>query len=262
MGHQKAAHEIMRKLFSPTTAMHTSLGRMMVSWYTRFDVSVAVMGGFPTTLTHEWFTGYVDYCESQIIANADDPKARLYWKVDKENARLRLISRDMSMLYARGSRGQISPKDFEEEHTRILQVVRDWRANWDHEIVNPALLVKDFSYGPLRNDADIVDPYTPGILYNEPLFCTTKLVIAWLAVIIMHLCQSPTTDRTKLYAELAQHSYEVCASFELISRWPESPSGSLISAQATLAISALFLPKDKRHSIWFRRRFAHIETMG
>ncbi|ROT40709.1 hypothetical protein SODALDRAFT_271668 [Sodiomyces alkalinus F11] len=263
MGHQKAAHELLITLFTPKSAMETVLGRMAVSWYARFDVFIAIMGGFPTSLSHEWFTEYVDYCQTQILLNGDNPQLRLNWKIDKESALVRLLSREMSMLYARGSRGQISPEAFQAEHSRILQRLLDWRAEWDRELVDPAFLVTDFGHGaPPRDESDIVDPYTPGILYREPLFPTTKLIVGWMSMVIMHLCQSPTTDREKSYADLRDYSYNVCACVELIDRWPGSPKGSLIAAQATTSMSALFLPKDKKHSNWFRRKFALIESKG
>ncbi|KAL2754286.1 hypothetical protein ACRALDRAFT_2043311 [Sodiomyces alcalophilus JCM 7366] len=262
MAHQKAAHELLITLFTPQSAMETVLGRMAVSWYSRFDVFVAIMGGFPTSLSNEWFTAYADYCQTQILLNADNPQTRLHWKIDKESSVLRVISREMSMLYARGSRGQISPESFEAEHSRILKRILDWRAGWDGELIDPDFLVSDFSYGPPRDESDIVDPYTPGILYMEPLFAVTKLIIGWTSMIIMHQCQSPTADREKLYAELREHSYNVCAAVELLGRWPGSPKGSLIAAQAVVSMSAIFLPKDKKHSNWFRRKFALIERKG
>lgn len=262
MGHQRAAHELLTTLFTPQSAMESVLGRMAVAWYGRFDVFVAIMGGFPTALSHEWFSKHTDYCHAQALLNADNRQARLHWKIEKEASLVRLISREMSMLYARGSRGQISVKDFAAEHDRLLKRIFDWRAAWDSELVDPAFLVTDFSYGPPRDESDIVDPYKPGILFKEPLFAVTKLFLSWTSMVIMHQCQSPTPDRKKLYAELREHSWNVCAAVELIERWPERPKGSLIAAEAVMAMAALFLPKDKKHSDWFRRKFALIETKG
>lgn len=261
MGHQKAAYEILVKLFTPQSAMQSPLARMVVYWYARFDVFVAIMGGFPTMLPQDWFTEYRDYCQAQVSSCVDDDW-RLHWKVEKELAQFRIITRAMSVLFARGSRGQIPPQEFAAEHSRLLDQLEGWKASWDPELVDPAYLVTDFSFGQPLNQDDIVDPYVPGNLYKPPKFVTTSLILHWLSMMIMHKCQSPTTNRNQLYRELAGHAFHVCQIFELIERWPGSPRGSLIAVQAPAAISALFVSQDEKHHMWFRRKLALFETKG
>ncbi|EFQ27775.1 uncharacterized protein GLRG_02919 [Colletotrichum graminicola M1.001] len=259
MGHQKAAFEMLTHLFTPETAPQSALGRMVLSWYGRFDIFIALMGGFPTMLAPEWFTTFVEYCDQQAIL---DEAGSREWKYEAEGGRLRVISREMSTLFARGSRGQISPEDFAIEHERIQNSLQDWKDGWDHALTDPSHFVTDFSHARALNDDDIVDPFAPGVLYDFPAFPTTLLTGEFNSTMMMHKCQSSTTDRGRLYGELRGHAFAICQIFEAVEEWPSSPKGSLIMIQACVAISALFLPQDTKHHNWVRRKFALLETMG
>ncbi|TDZ61090.1 Transcriptional regulatory protein moc3 [Colletotrichum trifolii] len=258
MGHQKAAYEMLIHMLTPETASQSPLGRMIVSWYGRFDIFIALMGGFPTMLPRKWFTVFVEYCDQQSAIEEDN----LNWKFEAESGRLRVISREMSTLFARGSRGQISADDFATEHERIQKALHNWKDGWDHSITDPAHFVTDFGHARPLTEDDIVNPFVPGVLYDYPLFPTTMLTSEWNSTTMMHKCQSPTTKRAELYAELKDHAYAICQIFEAVEDWPQQPKGSLIMIQACIALSALFLPQDPKHHMWIRRKFALLETMG
>ena len=251
MGHQRAAYELLTDLFTPQSVVKSPLGRLVVHWYARFDVFVAMRGSFPTMLPRDWFTGYLEYCHAQTALR--DRAKEFHWKMETELAMFRLISRDISTLIARGSRGQITPEDFVTEHGQIIARMEDWKDSWDPMVVDPDCLVTDFSYGPPITEDDIVDPYTRGLLYKPPKFATTMLRVQYLSCIMMLKCQSPTAERKQLYRELAAHSYQVCQIFELVSRWPGSPKGSILAIDPVLSMSALFLPLDVKHTTWFRK---------
>lgn len=258
MGHQKAAFEIITKVFNSQTVMQTSMGRMCLNWYARFDNFIALMGGFPTDLPREWFGAIVEFHEKQKLA---DPNT-LRWKMECSSAQLRLITYDMSILFARGSRGQTTDDEFNQEHEKLTRDLMNWKANIDPAILDQKYLVTDFP--PMRdaNPDDIVDPYTPGILYNFPLFKTTLLCAEWNSIMIMHISQSSNLPKDILYSELRRYAYATCQYFETLEFWPSTPKGTLILIQACIAIAALFLPQDARHHMWFRRKFALLETMG
>lgn len=238
--------------------MQTPMGRMCLNWYIRFDNFVALMGGFPTDLPREWYHAMIGFYQSQVAANPDI----LRWKVDDRTARLRLISYDMSILFARGSRGQISPTDFIQEHDNLSARLEDWRNTWDPALSDPNYLVTDFSYKQPLHPDDFVDPYTPGILYDFPLFTSTLMSVEWYSIMIMHKSQSSNTPPDVLFAELSRYGFQTCQHFETLEYWPSTPKGALILAQAGLAIATLFLPQDERHHMWLRRKFALLENMG
>ncbi|UNI21720.1 hypothetical protein JDV02_007680 [Purpureocillium takamizusanense] len=258
MGHQKAALEIITKVFTPETVMLTPVGRACLNWYSRYDNYVAIMGGFPTELPREWFEVMVSYSQSHAAVETGNVR----WKADERSSRLRMISYDMSMLYARGSRGQISPEGFRESHEQITQRLLDWKSSWDPALTDPAYLVTDFSYQRPLDVEDIVDPYEKGILFKPPLFTTTLITAEWHSIFIMHLSQSIDTPQSQLFEEIGQHAYVACQYFESVEFWPLKPKGALISLQPCISIAALFLPHDMRHQMWIRRKFALLDMLG
>lgn len=259
MGHQKAAHEVLTQLFTPQSAMQTPMHRMILTWYVRFDVFVGLMGGFETTLPREWFTTTIAYYQSQLAADPEN----LHWKYEDCSSRLRLISMDMSMLFARGARGEIPQETFAQEHAKISKQLRDWKEIFDPELTNQAYLVTQS--GGNVDPGNIVDPYALGILYDYPLFTTTVLTCEWHSIVIMHEFQalmSSQAEPTAQLAELSQRSFAICQIFETIQSWPSTPKGTLIIIHPCIAIATLFLPRDEKHHMWIRRKFALLESMG
>jgi hypothetical protein len=259
MGHQKAAYEILSQLYTPQSAAQTPIGRAIFEWYSRLDIFVAMMGGFPVSLPGEWFTTAVEFCETQIIAIEDN----LRWKIEDCSMRLRLLAKEMANLLSKQGRGEITDELFTAEHEELLKRLQDWKTSWDPVLTDQTYVVTDFSHQrPLGAD-DIVNPYVPGILFDNPIFAMTMLTTEWHAAVLMHLCQSPATaPRNELYAQLRSHAYSICQICEALERWPNSPKGSLILNNACMAIASLFLPQDGRHQMWARRKFALLETMG
>ncbi|KAM0493047.1 hypothetical protein ACHAPB_008628 [Verticillium nonalfalfae] len=117
---------------------------------------------------------------------------------------------------------EMTSEEFETAHAQTLQRLRDWKVQQDAELEDPTSLVTDFTWAPVPDEADIVSPFSPGMLYDHPKLSTTFLTVIWLSMIIMHQCQSPTSDRDRLYSELAGHAYH-----------------------------------DAKHHMWFRRRYIH-----
>ncbi|KAI0387676.1 hypothetical protein F5Y04DRAFT_9501 [Hypomontagnella monticulosa] len=257
MGHQKAALEILTRLFTPQTIMNSPC-RILLTWYIRFDVFVGMMGGFETNLPRQWFSTVVQFCQDQI----DKDPGNLKMKTELHASALRLISRDMSILYARGGRGEISGQEFAAEHDQITSRLYEWKAKLDPALTDPNLRVTDFPHKvPLVED-DIVDPYKPGHLYDFPLFSTTVLTAEWHSILVMHKSQEAFALQQKPSDELRGLAHSICEIFEAVQLWPSAPNGALVPIQACLAIAALFLPRDRRHHMWLRRKYALLESLG
>jgi hypothetical protein len=258
MGHQKAAFEIITKTFDLKTVMQTSVSRACANWYMRFDNFIALMGGFPTDLPREWFSTRSDWYSAQVMAEPDVLK----WRYGRIATSLYVITHDMSLLFARGSRGQIVPEDFNREHEEISSRLKDWKEGWDDVLLDPQYMVTSSPNQKPADPDDIVNPYSSGILYDPTLFPTTLLQAEWHSISIMHKCQSSNMPPQQLFAELGQLAYGVCTVFEAIEFWPGSPEGAIISAQSYVSIASLFLPHDERHRKWLKRKFATIEMAG
>lgn len=258
MGHQKAAYEILTELYNSRTIMETDCSRVILGWYGRFDVFAGLMGGFETVLSRDWFSGSREYFERRSMEEPNN----IEWKIEEAIADVRLIAMDMSILFARKGKGEITQENFLAENNTIDQRITNWKENMDPALQNPLYRVTDFTGArPLEPD-DIVDPYIPGTLLAGPLWAMNKCMIDWYSVGLMHKYQTALTLQTQPSKELAMKAYASCQLFEAIEYWPQSPPGSLLSCQASLGIASLFLPRDHAHGMWCRRKLAVIETQG
>lgn len=240
-------------LYTPQTAMQSPTSRMIMAWYERFDVFVALMGGFEAALPAEWFSSPLDFWQKKAASEPEN----LSFKIEELAAKLRMISRDMALLFARNSRGTIGEEEFVMEHSWLSDRLDAWRAGWDPALRDSSHLVSDFT------NKQPSGPFEPGVIHDFPLFPLTILESEWHSLMIMHKSQAPqSTDLQELQSEVADHAIAICQTFEAVEQWPMSPPGSLVALYAGLAVSALFLPRDAKHEMWLRRKFAKLETMG
>ncbi|RYP54821.1 hypothetical protein DL768_000385 [Monosporascus sp. mg162] len=219
------------------TATQSSTSCTLLNWYVRFDVSVGMISGFETALPREWFSATVKFSV------------------------LRLISMDMALLYAKRRRGEMSSEDFSAEYKHTTSRLYQWRTNLDPAITDSSYLITDFGQKQPLED-DIVNPYKSGYLYDFPLFRTTTLIAEWNSVILMHNSQETMALQQEPSDELRRCAMEICEIFETVEKWPEAPKGVLMHLQPCLAMAALFLPRDSRHHMWIRRKYALIEKSG
>lgn len=259
MGHQKAALEVLTELYTPQTVMKTSIGRMILTWYTRFDVFTGIMGSSETMLSREWFIAYVDYYEIRAAENTTE----LVYKIELCSGRLRLISMEMSLLFGRGARQEVTGEEYTTEHCRLYNALHEWKDACDSALLNPELLVTDLSLsGGATGTDSIFQPLTPGLLFRPPLFASTILTCEWNSIALMHGSQGTSDPSSEIMGRLREHAYVICHICEAVETWPLSPAGSLIIMQPCLGIAALFLPQEDAYQLWIRKKFALFERMG
>ncbi|KAH7383719.1 hypothetical protein BKA64DRAFT_646894 [Cadophora sp. MPI-SDFR-AT-0126] len=258
LGHQRAAYEILTELHTPKTAMAHPMTRVILGWYMRFDVFAGLMGGFETVLSREWFCYAQEFFQRQVTNEPDI----LDWKIESAIAQHRLVAMDMSLLFARRGKGDISDEQFCVENEIIARRIEEWKSKMDPALQDPRYLVTDFSGARPLDPEDIVNPYIPGVLYSGPLWVMNVAIIDWYAIDMMHKYQTALTMQTQPSPELIMKAYASCQLFEAVELWPQSPPGTVIACQASLGIACLFLPRDKTHSMWARRKLATIEMNG
>ncbi|KAI8633347.1 hypothetical protein F5Y19DRAFT_296684 [Xylariaceae sp. FL1651] len=257
-GHQKAASEILTELFTPETVMQSRV-RALLTWYIRFDIFTAMMGGFKPALPRAWFLSAVSGSQDRMHENPED----IPWRIEVQAASLRLISADMSLLYAKSGQGEISGDAFAEEYGQLSKQLFDWKTGLDPAITDSNYVVTEFPHKKPLTDDDIVNPYKPGCLYKPPLFSTTILMVEWHSLVVMHKSrQEGFTLQQEPSDELRQLALSACEIFETLRLWPGTPTAALITVQACLAISCLFIPREQRYHLWIRRRYASLEAAG
>ena len=258
LGHQKAAYEILTELYTPQTVMQNELTRVILGWYMRFDVFGGLLGGFQTVLGREWFFQAQDFFQQQ----ATREPTNLSWKIEFAVAQIRLIAMDMSTVFAKIGKGEITFDQFVVENEAIGTRIQEWKTKMDPALQDSRYLVVDFTGArPVEVD-DIVDPYVPGTIYNGPLFVVNVCLIDWYSIDLMHRYQTALTMQTQPGPELSRRAYETCQLYEAIEFYPGSPPGVVLALQASLGIACLFLPRDDRHAMWARRKLATIEANG
>ncbi|KAL2267633.1 hypothetical protein VTJ83DRAFT_4910 [Remersonia thermophila] len=252
MGHQKAALEVLSHVFTPQTAVQTPAGRMAVIWYGRFDLFTSVMGSLKPSLPREWYSEQVDYFKSRAAAEPHN----LGWKVESCSAELRVLSIDMALLYARNANRELSEEEYAAEHARLGAALEEWKAGWDPALTDPAYRVDEFPNAPAPDPEDIVNPQSPAAAASAAAAALggSGAGGGWGG-------GGPgISDEDR--ARLREHAYAVCQISEAVELWPHSPPGSLFILQSCLALATLSLPKDQKHCMWLRRKFAMLESIG
>ncbi|PQE28986.1 C6 finger domain-containing protein [Rutstroemia sp. NJR-2017a BBW] len=259
LGHQKAAHELLIHLYNPHSILETELGRIILSWYVRFDVSVGLMGGFDALLPREWVTVLHDWCERQI---AKDP-TNLVWKYEHQIAKTRILGNNITTLFAKKVRGEITHEQYLIENAEIMSTIRRWKDDMHPSLLDSRYLVMEFPDAPQDHRPQIFDPYTPGILYSGPLWLTNACLLDWYAIDIIYGLQTAQAMQTAPDAEhLARVSQMSCQLYESTLHSKETPKGAVVGLQGALGVSAFFLPQDETHFMWIRRKLAMVETHG
>ncbi|KAI0159714.1 fungal-specific transcription factor domain-containing protein [Xylariaceae sp. FL1272] len=257
-GHQKAAFEILALLFTPETITQSPVSRSLLTWYIRFDITIAMMANFAPDLRREYMAAAVSCSQKMIEQKPDD----IHWRIEREATALRLISADMAVLFAKAARGDISGKEFAFEHSQISAQLSSWKSSIDPSITDSKYLITEFpDSGPLAEDNDI-NPFPPDPVYTGPILGTTILMQEWHSIVLMHKSQEGRTLQQEPSEELKHIALNICAVFEALRSLPSVPSGALIAAHAPLAMASIFVPRDEKHHMWIRRRFAELEIGG
>ena len=257
-GHQKAAFEILTHLYTPQSIMESQTTQLILSWYMRFDVFAGILGGFQTVLSREWFSYGCQYFEEQVTK---DP-GNLQWRIEASLWKYRLLATDMSLLFSKMGKAEISREQFIVENGYLAKRMANWKLKMDPALQDSRYLVHDFGVTPALNSENIVDPYLPGVLYRGPLWVMNLATIDWLSIDIVHKHQTAAVMGVEPSTDIAMQAYASCQLFEAIELWPESPPGTVIALQASLGITFLSLPRDERHAMWARRKLATVECNG
>lgn len=257
-GHQKAAHEILTQLYTPETITESVFTRVVLRWYARFDVFAGLMAGSTTVLSKEWFVIHQRWLRKQLEV-APNNIDLMYEEVICAH---RLASMALSSLFCQVKMNEIPFETFMAQNEEIGNLLTHWKDNLNPALLDPKWLVKDYTGAPPRDPNDIVDPYIPNSLYYGPLWPTNQVLLDAHGTLLMQKMNTSLILQNEASRDLAMNAFACCQIFESIEYWPGSPKGSLMACQAGLGIAALFLPQDRTHHMWLRRKFAIIEAQG
>lgn len=255
-GHQKAAYEILTRLYTPETITQTELLRKVLLWYVRFDLFVGFQSGGESVLGREWYVAVHDYYCKQAREHPEN----LDLKYEKRFAYSRLVAKDSNDLFARKAKGLLTDEEFLEQLPALTECVNSLDKTVDPVLLDPSDYVTDMVGTP--DPEDIVDPYAPNVIWKEPRWTSNYLVMDMYGIIFMFHIQVSLALRKPFPPDLPEKAHRVAQIFEAVCKYPEAPPGAIIEAQACLAIATLFLPKDQKSIQWCRRTFTKIESSG
>lgn len=256
MGHQKAAFEMLTRLYTPQSITQTDFLLKVILWYIRFDLFVGFQSGGEAVLGRDWYEAVHECYVQKVRENPDD----IAMKYEERFAHSRLVAKDSNDLFARAGKGLVSPQDFMAQLPILKEKVETLEQNLGSVIMDETHKVKNIP-GELDPD-DIVNPYEPNVIWGGPFWTSNFLCLDIWGIVFMYNISVSMALKQPFHPDVTRQAYRAVQVFEAICAYPDAPPGALIEAQVCFAIATLFLPKDPKTVWWIRRTFAKIEAAG
>lgn len=216
------------------------------------------MAGYELLLGRDWFCVNDDYYRQQLSQDSQNIDLR----IQSAMARHRLTAVDMTVLFTRMSRGEMTVEDFMQDNALITQRIGTWMSDIKPLLNDPRYLVTSFG-GARQQDPDgSVNPYMREGSYQRNRWFVNLLQLDWTAMGIMHEGQTALILQQQPPLKLQQLASEICRLLEAVEHWPHSPPGAVVRAQAALGLAAPYLPKVEKYTMWCRQRLARFEGLG
>jgi hypothetical protein len=256
MGHQKAAYDMLTRLYTPKSITQSDFLLKVSLWYIRFDLFVGFQSGSEAVLSRDWFEAVHECYVQKVRDNPDDVGV----KYEERFAYSRLVARDSNDLFARTQKGLVSPQDFMAQLPVLREKVENLHKDLPLELLDPEHKVMDMQ--GQSDPEDIVNPYEPGVMWKDPLYTSNFLKLDIWGIVFMFNISEAMALRQPFSPEAKEGAYKAVQLFEAMCAYPDSPKGMLLEAQVSFAIAFLFLPKDQKTTQWCRQTFAKIEASG
>lgn len=256
MGHQKAAFEMLTRLYTPQSITESDFLLKVFSWYIRFDLMVGFQSGGEAVLGREWYVAVHERYAQKVAENPED----VGMQYEERFAYSRTVAKDSNDLFARTGKGLVSPQDFMQQLPRLKEQVEGLQTTVFPKLLDPSYKVSCIPGS--AEPSDIVDAYEPNIIWKGPLWTSNYLCLDTWGIIFMFNISVSMALKQPLDPALAKSAYRIIQIFEAMRTYPDAPPGTILEAQVCFAIATLFLPKDAKTVSWCRKRFANIEAAG
>ncbi|CAA9961920.1 hypothetical protein P3342_007969 [Pyrenophora teres f. teres] len=256
MGHQKAAFELLTRLYTPETITQSDFLLKVLLWYIRFDLFTGFQSGGEGALGREWYEAVHDCYVQKVRDNPDD----IEMKYEERFAHSRVVAKDSNDLFARTGKGLVSPQDFMAQLPLLKERIDVLRENLPPALTDASYMVHCIPGTP--DPDDIVNPYEPDIIWGGQLWTTNYLNLDLWGIQFMFAISCSMALKQPLDPKFTKEAYKAIQMFEAMCAYPEAPLGSQLEAQVSFAIAVIFLPKDAKTMMWIRRTFAKIEASG
>ena len=248
----------MTDLFTPQTIMQDETRRKIINWYIRFDLFAGIMSGGETNLGRDWFAACQAFYSRQAKDRPDDVGARF----EDYFATSRLWATDFTLLFAAKAKDTIAADEFSTRSSDLLVESTKFGQTLEAAFTDYPRYIKSFPKAPPPSEEEITNYRDPNFLFAGDLFTMNYVLLDYWAIDLMFKYQLALVQHQQPSSELVELAIKNCKMFEAIEYCSEGPPGAEIGCQASLGIASLFLPKDKKHTNWCRRKFALIEQKG
>lgn len=256
MGHQKAANQMLTQLYDTKTITQSPFLLKVILWYSRFDLFVGLQSGGEAILSRDWYVAVHEHFEKEVREHPDD----LGIRYDERFAYSRLVAKDSSDFFFKKAKGSISDADFMDELPKLGERVHALETTTDTILFDPKHKVHAIPGSP---DPDsVVNAFEPDLLWGGRYWTSNYLRLDMWGIIFMYNLSSSLALQKAPDPEMTQRALRSAQLFEAIRNYPEAPPGAIIEAQASFAISTIFLPKDPKTVTWCRKTLARIESAG
>ncbi|KAG9946881.1 hypothetical protein KCU98_g18318, partial [Aureobasidium melanogenum] len=257
MGHQRAAYEILTELFTPQTIMQSETHRKIISWYIRFDLFAGFMHGYGMVLSREWHVACMEF----YVRQARDKPRDLGSVFEEKFARSRLLATDISLIFAR-AKTEGPSQELIVEMGKMSAQLETYAHELESAFKDTRTYVKEFPNAPKGEWDDVVGSTDPEFLWAGDLFTWNFILIDFWAIHLLFKSQIAQFDPTVGGEEVVASAFKVCKMFEALQYCGEDATAMILGAQASLGMAAACMPKDQRHTMWCRNKYAQIEQCG
>ncbi|KAJ4362991.1 hypothetical protein N0V83_010108 [Neocucurbitaria cava] len=256
MGHQKAAFEMLTRLYTPQSITQSNFLLKVILWYIRFDLFVGFQSGGEAVLGREWYEAVHEYYAQKAREDPQD----LDMKYEERFAYSRLVAKESNDLFARTGKGLVTPQEFMMQLPKLKEKVESLDKSLPPILKDPSQKVKTIAGEPDPND--IVNPYEPDVIWGDALWTSNYLCLDMWGIVFMYNVSASMALRQPFDPDLTKTAYKAVQVFEAMIAYPDAPPGTIVEAQVCFAIASLFLPKDPKTVQFVRRWFAKIEASG
>ena len=255
MGHQQAARELITRLYTPETISRTEKGRKIFQWSLRFDMYATICTGKTTSYGMDWIRAgnkaYSKLCEK----NPTD----LGLRIEEICSDHRVLRSEMSELFLKFSKGEMSLADFMKENEDLTPKIRS-----SSSVIDPFYSMDEHVFTPpeAAYPDDIGDPYKKPKFFTGPLWSLNYLIKDCLTLNASHIHQISLILQQPPPPDLAPLAIAQCQIIEAIHEWPDSPNGAALATQASVGFCCLHIPRSERNVEWGLSKLAKIETLG
>lgn len=258
MGHQRASHDLLTKLFTPQMVADDFMIRRIFLWYIHYDIMSSFLGGAAARLDRQWYLVPGVACLEQAKADPSD----LACQLDGFMSPLWIMGEDLSYLVGAKKLGKLTNEQYATSADKLLGKVMAHEKLIKETFSDSTYYSKSFSRAPPSSESDVTDFRDPNYVFRGKWFPMNFILMAvWSLMVtidlqtsaLQHQPHSPTLWKTAL---------KICKMIEGIEYCDDSPPGAFRPCATSLVTASIASPLDKKHIDWCCRKLANCERQG